>query len=296
MRITIRPQYSNNSTQGMYTQEHEVSRVEPLTISDSCDLDRWWEREVWFLEADNGGVEGWETLTAIKDQTFDDVLLGDGAYAPQYQHMSARDLTVHGVYIAGPDASTLRMQSAFRGRLNMLYGVRLDIVIIDEVGVRITEGWLSASPSWEQLDHYGARFVLKITCPEPRRFSTVTTMHSQKYWRPIQYTNWGDAPAPFIVRVTQAVTSIRLQVTLANGSNHILEWAGDADSLTLDSGTLIPTGSPKNPEDKIINPFTGLNGVVSGSERVYLMPGKNVITDLSGGAVPYDIDLRGAWW
>jgi len=26
------------------------------------------------------------------------------------------------------------------------------------------------------------------------------------------------------------------------------------------------------------------------------MPGKNVITDLSGGAVPYDIDLRGAWW
>lgn len=280
----------------MNGEQRTISSAEPLSISDSTDLERWWEREVWFLESDSGGVEGWEQMATIRDQDYDQVPNGDGAYEPDVQRLDARQLTVHGVYICGPEASSLRMQAAFRRRLNMLFGQKLNITVIDEVGVRITDGWLTSAPAWEQLDHYGARFTLDITCPNPLRYSQWKRMHAQRFWRNIRFTNYGDAPSAAIIRFSDPVKLVHLAFKLSNGARYELKWEGDAKNLIIDTATLLPMGDAVDPNDSEVNPFTGLNGAVETVDRIWLMSGVNEIIDMTDRKVPFDVDMRSAWW
>lgn len=295
MRVCLQPDYVTDSVQGMYPQVRQLSAVKPVTFGDGCDVKRWWEREVWFLEDDSLGLEGWTGLADVKTQDFTEISDNDGAYMPTEQWLSSRVLTVHGVYLSNNVGSTLRMSSDFQRRCNALYGPRLKVIVTDEQGVRWCYGWLSSPPSYTCLDDYGWKVQLSITCPDPRKYSIpVVRKFDTKYWPDIAYNNMGDAPCPYTVSVPQACKNVDIVHTLPNGAVHHLKWTGDAQSLLLDSQTLVATGVATDAADSAVNPYTGMNGHVLSVERLYLMPGLNYLRESNGQRIR--VQCASAWW
>lgn len=295
MRVSLQPDYMTDNTQGMYPQVRQMSAAKPITIGDGCDVTRWWEREAYFLEADSLGLEGWTTISDIKSQDFTAITDNDGSYTPTDQWLANRVLTVHGVYLTNNVGSTLRISSDFQRRINALYGPRLKVIVTDEQGVRWCYGWLSGAPSYTCLDDYGWKFQLSITCPDPRKYSiSMLKKFDTKYWPDIAWNNMGDAPCPYTVIVPQATKSVDIVHTLPNGAVHHLTWEGDAKDLTLDSQTLVATGTATNGKDTMVNPWTGFNGRVTSEERLYLMPGVNYLREKSGQRIR--VKCASAWW
>lgn len=192
-----------------------------------------------YLDADS--TDGWYD-SLQPDVQAQRIPGGNGAYMPGSFTSGARTVTIRGhrVRYLHSDESSDVADGLFRDRLSGLALREVTLTVMDPVGVRHADGFVSASIE-TSLDMGVMTFSIIITCPDPLKYGDPVPFHVNG--GRVVVENRGNTSTMPSVTVERASGLSFLSVT--DGHGHEVAWEGDgsATGLTLDFRSLaVPVG------------------------------------------------------
>lgn len=175
----------------------------------------------WYLV--DSVVEGWYGTPGPRESVLESNA-HDGDQFPPILTQGARIVTIYGALECQSNLEATMMI----GRINALFGQKLEVAGEDATGRKRCTGYLSDDPCPTFLPGERiVKFVLVITCPYPVKLSDEVVFTSSNGGCSV--TNMGNVQTYPKIRVPGRITSLR-----ASFNGHVVTWTGNTDSLEID--------------------------------------------------------------
>lgn len=250
-------------------------------------------------------LRGWHTSSF--SGKFNESLYGVGGTGPKATHRGMKQMAIEGVVWGGTNAASVNAMLTLAALFKEGSPLRMEVADMDGLNYWMNV-YANDSMQVEPFRNNGARFLIPVIAPDPRKYSTTTQQLSMAVSGPnggnqitAAFTNAGTAPAHLRAMLAGGtIPSTRYPMSFGIAAGSTVIWGGT--SGTFQSVEFLPDHGGVAVDPNNYGPADGTM-TLQQNEWPYVLPGSTQTVQLSysgastvSSGTTFTLRMWSCWW